>query len=515
MVRVSHLEPDDRFDLEWPHALGRELDRIPLPPRPAWGRYAVARRKRRSPGGFWIARPAFAGALLAAIVAVTAVLGATGRLPFQAPGTLPRTAHVKQQTQTNEGLPPVAAPTIAPSLAPIVTAPVGNYSYGWSAAPAAPQAWTPGAVNDWDLLATSDFPSDQGGTMQGRFGADCSPPPATHQLRALADSAYLCRGQLMTAIDGGGDAPKTYGGVYLSPAQLADLGQGTTVGWQVSALRSSANDWWDVWLTPFDENLVAPVAPGEAPAFNGAPADAVHIRMNNGTCPGSGQPATLGATNGVAIGTVFDVEVFANHKATAVDGQQPCLESALGRVTADTMGSFRLVVSQHHLQLSVARAGGGAPLVLADANVSLPFTSAVVQFAHHSFQPTQACGGDGTCGPNTYRWSGVTINPSVPFTMLRPNGAASVHGRSATVQLPQPAPAGSRLRFYAFGTTRVSFDGHPAVAATAQQGQQAGTGEASYWTPVPAGTTSIALSGSGASGLPWWVQDVAVWAPPS
>lgn len=513
---MSQLEPDDRFDLEWPHALGRELDRIPLPPRPAWGRYA-RKRRQRSPGGFWVARPAFAGALLAAIVAVTAVLGTTGRLPFQSPGTLPRTAHGKQQTQTNEGLPPVAAPTIAPSLAPIVTAPVGNFSYTWTGAPAAPQPWTPGTVNDWDLLATSDFPSDQGGTMQGRYGADCSPPPATHPLRALADSAYLCRGQLMTAINGGGDAPKTYGGVYFSPAQLADLGQGTTVSWQVSALRSSANDWWDVWLTPFDENLVAPVASGEAPAFDGAPADAVHIRMNNGTCQGSGQPATLGTTNGVPIGSVLDVEVFANHRATRVDGPgfQPCLESALGRVTADTVGSYRLVISQGHLKLTVDRVGGGAPLVLADAGVALPFASAVVQFAHHSFQPVQACGGDGTCGPNTYRWSSVSINPSVPFTMLRPNGVASVHGQGATLHLPQPAPAGSHLRFYAFGSTRVSFDGHPAQPAAAQQGQQAGTGEASYWTSVPPGTTSITLSGAGASGLPWWVQDVSVWAPPS
>jgi hypothetical protein len=513
---VSHLEPDDRFDLEWPRALSRELDRVPLPPRPAWGRYALTRSRRRTSA--WVARPTFAAALLAAVVAVTTVLGTTGRLPFQGSGALPRTAHVQRQPQTNQGFPPVTAPTIAPSLAPIVTAPVGNYSYSWNATPAAPQPWTPGPVNDWDLVATSDFPSDQGGAMQGRFGADCSPPPATHPVKALADSAYLCRGQLMTAINGGGDAPKTYGGVYLSPAQLADLGQGTTtIGWQVSAQRASANDWWDVWLTPFDQNLVAPVAPGEAPAFNGAPADAVHIRMNNGTCPGSGQPGTLGTTNGVAIGTVFDVEVYANHRPARIDGPgfQPCLESALGRITADTMGSFRLEVSQGHLKFSVARAGGGAPVVYADTKVALPFSQAVVQFAHHSFQPVQACGGDGTCGPNTYRWGSVSINPSMPFTMLRPNGAASVHGQAATLRLPQAAPAGSRLRFYGFGSIRVGFDGRPAQAATPQQGQQAGTGEQSYWVPVPEGTTAVTLSGSGASGLPWWVLDVAVWAPAS
>jgi hypothetical protein len=513
---VSHLEPDDRFDAEWPHALSREIQRIPLPPRPAWGRYALT-RKSHSPTGFWVARPAVVAGLCAAVIGVTAVLGTTGRLPFQGRGTLPQTGHVHQQTQTNQGLPPVAAPTIVPSVAPIVTAPVGNYSYSWTASPAAPQPWTPQAVNDWDLLATSDVPSDQGGTMQARFGADCSPPPATHTVKALADSAYQCRGQMMTAINGGGDAPKTYGGVYFSPAQLADVGQGTTISWQVSALRSSANDWWDVWLAPFDQNLVAPVASGEAPAFNGAPADAVHIRMNNGTCPGSGQAATLGTTNGVPIGTVFDVEVFADHKAARVDGAgfQPCLESAFSRVTADTMGSFQLQVSQGHLKFSVARAGGGAPLVYADTKVALPFSQAVVQFAHHSFDPGQACGGNGTCGPNTYRWGSVSINPSVPFTMLRPNGVGSVHGQAATLRLPQATPAGSRLRFYAIGSIRVGFDGHPSQPAVVQQGQQAGTGEASYWMPVPQGTTTVTLSGSGVGGVPWWVFDVAVWAPPS
>jgi hypothetical protein len=109
----------------------------------------------------------------------------------------------------------------------------------------------------------------------------------------------------------------------------------------------------------------------------------------------------------------------------------------------------------------------------------------------------------------------VTIDPSVPFTMLRPNGVAPVRGQTTTLRLPQAAPAGSHLRFYALGSIRVGFDGHPAQAAAAQQGQQAGTGEASYWMPVPQGTTTITLSGTGTSGLSWWVFDVAVWAPPA
>ena len=61
----------------------------------------------------------------------------------------------------------------------------------------------------------------------------------------------------------------------------------------------------------------------------------------------------------------------------------------------------------------------------------------------------------------------------------------------------------------------MGFDGHSAQPAVVQQGQQSGTGEASYWMPVPQGTTTITLSGSGVGGVPWWVFDVSVWAPPA
>lgn len=503
---MSDLEPDDQFDREWPHALSRELDRIPMPPRAHRGRYALGRRARGSRLAVSF-RPAAATAFLVALMSVAIFVLGGGLLlvrPHHVPAGSP-----KLQEQTNGALQPATAAPIGPSLAPVVTAPVGVYAFTWSGTPPAPQPWAPGAVNDWDLLASSDFPSDQGGSMQARFGPDCAPPPATHPIRALADSAYICRNQLMTAIDGGGDAPKTYGGVYFSPAQLADLGGGTsTIDWQVSTQRSSTDDWWDVWLTPFDENLVAPVAPGD-PAFNGPPRDAVHVRMDNGTCPGSGQPA-LGSINGVPIGTVFDIELFTRGRQSRIDGPgpQPCLETA---VRGGGTAGFRLEVAQNHVRLSVARAGG-TRLVLADAPVSLPFQQAVVQFAHHSLDPRKTCDRSATCGPNTYQWSSVSINPAVPFTMLRPTGGGSVHGQTTTLTLPRAAPAGAHLRFYGFGSIRVGFDGRQAQPAVPQQGQAQGTGEASYWVAVPEGTTTVTIGGSGASGLPWWVLDASVWA---
>ena len=509
---MSDLEPDG-FDREWTQALARELDNTRTSPGLPWGRYAVA-QSRRSADRTVHSRPPAAVALIVAIVSLAIlVAGGMGRFLLQPAHSTAGSAHVKQQT--NEVAEPATASPTTAALAPLVRARVGAYAFNWLGTPAAPQAWTPGGVNDWDLMATTDFPSDQAGSMEGGYGPDCSPPPASHPVKALADSAYICRNQLMTAINGGGDAPKTYGGVFFSPAHLADFSAGTSsISWQVSTQRSSPTDWWDVWLTPMDENLVAPVGTGEAPAFNGPPADAIHVRVDNGTCPGSGQPANLGIVNGVPIGTIFDVEVYANHRSRHIDGPRspPCLEAIQGRIGPETISRLRLEVSQHRVKFSAAGATG-SPVVYADAQVDLPFRQAVVQFVHHSLDPAHACTQGGHCGPNTYQWTNVSINPSMPFTMLRLNGIAAIHGQPATVRLPQPAPAGAHLRFYAFGSIGVGFDGRPAQAAVPQRGQQAGTGEASYWTPVPEGTTTITVSGSGAGGLPWWVLDVSVWAP--
>jgi hypothetical protein len=509
---VSDLEPDG-FDREWTQALARELSNTPTTPGLSWGRYSVAQARRSADPTVHSRPPAAVAALVAIISLAILVAGGVGRFLLQ-PGHVPAGAtHVEQQT--NGARQPATPSPTTPALAPLVTARVGPYAFNWSGTPAAPQAWTPGGVNDWDLMATTDYPGDQGGSMEAAYGADCAPPPASHPVKALADSAYICSNHLMTAINGGGDAPKTYGGVFFSPAHLADFSAGaSSISWQVSTLRSSATDWWDVWLTPIDQNLVAPVGTGEAPAFNGPPADAIHVRVDNGTCPGSGQPATLGTVNGTPIGTSFDVEVYSNHRSRSIDGpgSPPCLEATQGRIGPGTLSSLRLEVSQHRVKFSAAGASG-PPVVYADAQVDLPFRQAVVQFAHHSLDPGRACTQSGHCGPNTYQWSNVSINPSTPFTMLRPNGIASIHGQAATLRLPQTAPAGAHLRFFAFGSIRVGFDGHPAEAAVPQRGQQPATGEASYWMSVPEGTTTISVSGSGTGGLPWWVLDVSVWAP--
>src|SRR5262245_1214862 len=126
---MSHFEPNDRFDVEWPHVLERELDRIPLPPRRARARYMELRRRAAARWRVAV-RPALAASLLVAVIAVTSVvLSTSGRLPVRPGPGLPGASPVQQEQ--NGALQPVTAAPIAASLDPLVTAPVGSYSYSW------------------------------------------------------------------------------------------------------------------------------------------------------------------------------------------------------------------------------------------------------------------------------------------------------------------------------------------------------------------------------------------------
>jgi len=55
-----------------------------------------------------------------------------------------------------------------------------SFNFNWTGAPASPQAWVPGQINDWDLISNIDGPTDANGSMEAGHGADCSAPPATH-----------------------------------------------------------------------------------------------------------------------------------------------------------------------------------------------------------------------------------------------------------------------------------------------------------------------------------------------
>ncbi|PZR89137.1 MAG: hypothetical protein DLM67_19390, partial [Candidatus Nephthysia bennettiae] len=73
---------------------------------------------------------------------------------------------------------------------------------------------------------------------------------------------------------------------------------------------------------------------------------------------------------------------------------------------------------------------------------------------------------------------------------------------------------GSFLRFTGLGNFDVSYDGGKSYQPARVQGaNRAPEHFASYWTPVPAGTTEVALRGQpNIFNQPWWVEDVSVWS---
>lgn len=400
-------------------------------------------------------------------------------------------------------------PTPRPAAAATST-----FSFNWTQAPASPLPWVPAAVNDWDLVANIDGPTGQTGSMYAQHGADCSAPPAVHLIVNLTDSAFICNRHMMTAINGGGDAYTSYGAVYFGPAQLVDFSGGTaTVSWQVSSYRTSGRDWWDLWITPFGENLVLPLF--ELPSYNGPPRDALHIRVDNGVCQ-VGQPGTLGSSNGNPMGSILRAEKFSGFVRSDLGTTSACIEDALGGSSATLRAPFRLDLSQGHLRVTMP----GSSAVLVDTDVSLPFSQGVVQWGHHSYNPSKGCDGP-SCGPNTYHWSNFSISPAQPFTMLRGDLQTVNAATSQVVHLPQPAPANGFLRFAGLGQIGVSFDGGRSFQGARLQLQngQADDGimhpEAfsSYWMPVPAGTTQVVFRGQpNVYGQPFWIQDIAVWS---
>jgi hypothetical protein len=393
----------------------------------------------------------------------------------------------------------LAFPALAQAPARTVAAVSPSFNFNWSGAPGSPQPWVPGQVNDWDLVSNIDGPTDANGSMQAGHGADCGAPPASHAVSSLADSAFICKGHMMTAINGGGNAFVGYGAVYFAPAQLLDWSQvPANLSWKVSTQRQSTRDWWQVNLTPFDQNMVYPLT-GDV-AYQGEPPTGLEIDLDNTNNCGQG-----------TFGSILRVYTISGGNRQEITQQAACIEGAVGS-SAQLRSQFQVSISGNHLKVFLP----GTSSVWYDGPLQLPFQQAVVQFSHHSYNPGKGENPDGSQGsPNTYHWSDVSISPATPFTMLRPQQPLSLHeGQSPLLALPQPAPKDAFLRFGGLGDFQVSFDGGASFQPARRQGpQQHPEHFSGFWTPVPAGTTSVVFRGQrNSSGLPWWVQDVSVWA---
>ena len=229
-------------------------------------------------------------------------------------------------------LPFLAALPLLVTLGPAAPAPAAAssspFNFNWDGAPATPQPWVPGQVNDWDVIANIDGPVDRNGSMEAGHGGDCSPPPATHHVVELADSVFICKNHMMTAVFGGGDAFVGYGAVYFAPAQLVDWSQApASVSWKVSTERTSTRDWWDVQLTPFDQNLVVPFA-GHV-AYQGEPPTGLYLHLDNTGC------------RAVRTGSFLRVEEIVDGEPRDLTQRRSCIEDAVAP-SAQTRSQFQI-----------------------------------------------------------------------------------------------------------------------------------------------------------------------------
>lgn len=370
-------------------------------------------------------------------------------------------------------------------------APGGRFLESFTGKPDAPTAWTSA---DWDLTVHSrDLATwDALEPMHAMHGPQCQGPPDTHETSSYSQAVFQCNDHMMTAIKAEG-----YGAIYLTPDRMVDFSEGAAlISVDVSTLRLSNRDWWDIWITPFDDNLQLPLEDW-LPDLNGFPRHGIRV--------------TLTPENKF-IAEVFDDGVRTGLAEAGAGPYDTFLEPDPAR--RDT---FELRISSEHITFGMPHYGQ----TWVDSDLpDLGWSQGVVQFGHHSYNPEKAEVPPGGAEANTWHWDNVTIDPSMPFTMIHADanhvgGGASV----ATIGFDAPAPQNAHLRFAGIGTDiQISVDGGESwEPALVQWASKPGAEEhfRSYWTPVPEGVDQVLVRGTDWWAGPWRARDFSIWAPPA
>ena len=411
---------------------------------------------------------------------------------------VPPTATAVPPTAT--AAPPTATvvpptPTVVPSPTapppPPPPPPAGTFVETFDGDPASPLPWRNSSV--WDVAVHS---RDLGTwyqleTMQAQHGPNCEPPDATHPNNSYEGAVFQCKNHVMTAITAGG-----YGMTYLTPNVQADFSNGTAVvRWDMSTFRASGRDWIDLWISPFEDNLITPLEEWY-PDGSGEPFRAIHIRM---------EPAHSEITGGS-----FKAFVINGHSQVELPLNSYVNYTSVLEPSATRRDTFELQISQTHIKFGMPAYN----LWWIDTNVApLGWTSGVVQLGHHSYTPEKACEYNGRCGPGTWHWDNVQVSPAVPFTMIHAN-QRYINGGSDTATFTRPAPANAYLRFNGIGEgLQVSFDGGAwQTAAIQRQEKYDGGAFRAYWMPIPAGTQSVRVRGGNWWGGGWHARSISIWS---
>lgn len=369
---------------------------------------------------------------------------------------------------------------------PPPTAPA-PYVATFDGAPGAPQPFAP---PDWDITV---FEADVGATlgapdaMTAGHGADCAPPPATHAIHSYPESVFLCLDHVMTSIFGA-----VYGEIVMTPNRQVDFSQGEVViRWDVSTKRTSSRDWWSVNVIPFGDNLQTL---GNGESF---PRNVVRVELSGGA-PGKSILKTSAWRNGAELPVASSGSLM--------------VEDVVGGSSATRRDRFELRLSRTHLKTWMPEYGR----VWTDQAIpDLGWSRGVVEIIHHSYDPQKCDPGEPLypCTPNTWHWDNLSLSSAVPFTILRASQRLVSAGGVTRVTLPQPAPAGSFLRFVSDSVAsplEFSTNGGASWTRATLQTDIGGAppNSRSFWTAFPAGGQTIDFRGGGG----WRAQDLSVWA---
>ena len=333
------------------------------------------------------------------------------------------------------------------------------------------------AAVTWDAL-------DQ---VHAQHGSGCEAPPTTHPNTSYEGAVFICNNHVMTAING-----DEYGVIYLTPARILDCTSTCSVQWEMSTHRTSARDWPDVMVTPWEDNLALPLLSdlSEGVDLQGPPRNTVWVGLDNG----EGAPVVKTMINGArrAYNTGF--------------GTPPIGSGVVaGTNQMATRQTFRLTMTPSHIRMERLASATAPALVYFDGPTdNFKRTNAmIVQFGHHSYDPMKDCG---NCTPNTWHWDNMILTPSTSFSMIHAQQRATSGG---TVTFNAPAPSNAYLRFSAIcapvidgvQSPRTVFSGKPEHFS-------------SYFVPIAQGKQSVQVTfrADGFYSNPCRAKDFTIWS---
>ncbi len=358
-------------------------------------------------------------------------------------------------------------------------------------------------------LHTRDHPDSPAmdAPMQAEHGSDCAPPPATHTLSDYDNAAFICAGHVMTAQWAVG-----YGEIVVTPSQLLDCSVSCSVTFDLSTAKQSSRDWPDIWFTPWNDNLALPFSDGADIDLQGFPRQGIHIDANRAEA--GWKINTVDNYNETALPSFYAVPMSAGITAgtnQAAVRQTYKITLQTGQIKFERLASATasgFIWTAYFDQQQNNWAGGFA------ACQCLMASDYVVQFAHHSYNPTK----DGAGVPATWHWfndSGPLLSPSTPFTLIHQTSPRIVTASNSIVTFAAPAPANAFLRFS--GECQILTDAitpNTMVVAPKQTFLTHLEHASSYFIPISAGRTSVKVAFAPDNGYfsQCNVKDLAIWA---